>query len=171
MSSTDEPDPTAIDTKAVNGRHGYVDLVLRIMRIQRVSLRTLASLTGIGKSRLGLLLHRDPARRPSITFDELKALFVALEIDVFEAVICVEAFDDIDVLDSPRHRAVIALLRVVFRYLPVELIAALEDLDHIDDSDVRPEWAAGLQRAVVRRLVNEITRIAAERAIGWDREI
>ncbi|CCW18979.1 hypothetical protein EBBID32_33370 [Sphingobium indicum BiD32] len=98
-------------------------------------------------------------------------LFVALDIDVFEAVICVEAFGDIDVLESPRHRAVMALLRVVFRYLPVELVAALEALDHIDDSDVRPEWATGLQRAVVRRLVNEITRIAAERAIGWDRDI
>lgn len=171
MSSTDDPDHTAIDTRTAKGRNGYVELILRMMRVHRVSLRTLERRTGIGKSRLGLLLHSDPARRPSITFDELKALFAALDIDVFEAVICVEAFNDIDVLDAPRHRSVIALLRVVFRYLPVELLAALEEFDHIDGSDVRPEWAAGLQRAVVRRLVSEITRIAAERAIGWDREI
>lgn len=156
MSSTDDPDHTAIDTRTAEGRNGYVELILRMMRVHRVSLRTLERRTGIGKSRLGLLLHSDPARRPSITFDELKALFAAL---------------DIDVLDAPRHRSVIALLRVVFRYLPVELLAALEEFDHIDGSDVRPEWAAGLQRAVVRRLVSEITRIAAERAIGWDREI
>jgi len=171
MSSTDEPDQTAIEAKPASGPNGYVDLILRIMRLHRVSLRTLAYRTGIGKSRLGLLLHSDPARRPPISLDELKALLGALDIDVFEAVICVEAFGNIDVLDSPRYRAVTALLRVVFRYLPVELIAALEELDHIDDSDVRPEWAAGLQRAVVKRLVNEITRIAAERAIGWDRDI
>lgn len=171
MSSTDEPDQTTIDTKLADGRNGYVELILRVMRFQRVTLRMLARQTGIGKSRLGLLLHSDPARRQPISLDEVKALFVVLGIDVFEAVICVEGFGEIDVLDSPRHRAVIALLRVVFRYLPVELVAALEELDHIDGSDVRPEWAAGLQRAVVKRLVSEITRISAERAIGWDREI
>lgn len=171
MSSTDDPDHTKIETEPADGRDSYVELILRIMRFHRVSLRTLERRTGIGKSRLGLLLHSDTARRPSISLDEVKALFMALDIDVFEAVICVESFGDVDALDSPRHRAVSALLRVVFRYLPVELVRALEELDHIDGSDVRPEWATGLQRAVVRRLVSEITRLAAERAIGWDRDI
>ncbi len=171
MSSTDKPDRAAINNKSTDNRNGYVELIRRTRRIHRISLRTLERQTGIGKSRLGLLLHSNPARRPAISFDEIKALFAALDIDVFEAVICVEAFDDVEVFDAPRHRSVIALLRVVFRYLPVELVAALEEFDHIDGSDVRPEWAAGLQRAVVRRLVGEITRIAAERAMGWDREI
>ena len=57
MSSTDDPDHTAIDTRTADGRNGYVELILRMMRVHRVSLRTLERRTGIGKSRLGLLLE------------------------------------------------------------------------------------------------------------------
>lgn len=171
MSSADETSQTQSDPKLAESRDGYVDLILHIMRKQRVSLRTLARETGIGKSRLGLLLHNDPDRRTAINYVDLKVLFSVLDIDVFAAVICIEGFGSVRVLEFPRYNAVMALLGAVFRELPLALMAALEDLDHIDGSDVRPEWATGIQRAVVKRLVSEITRIASERAIGWDHDI
>lgn len=171
MSSKDEADQAGISIDPITGRNEYIELMRRAMRLQRVSLRELATRTGIGKSRLGLLLHPDSERRPEIALIETKIIFDALDIDVFCAVICVEVFGDIKVLDSPRHHSVISLLRIIYRWLPVEFVQTMAEYDHIDGTDVRPEWAVGLQRAFVRRVVNEISRRAAERLAGWERDL
>lgn len=168
MSSDDESHPGRISNDPAAIRDGYIELILRTMRLKRISLRALARKTGIGKSRLGLLLHHDPARRCEISLTETKIIFDALDIDVFAAVICVEGFRDISVLDRPPYPSVIALLRVIYRWLPIELVEAMADYEHIDDGDVRPEWAVGLQRAFVKRVVKEVSRRAAERLDGWN---
>lgn len=168
MSSDDESHLGRISDDPAAIRDGYIELILRIMRLKRVSLRTLASKTRIGKSRLGLLLHSDRSRRPEISLTETKIIFDALDIDTFGAVICVEGFRDISVLDRPPYRSVIALLRVIYRWLPIELVQAMAEYEHIDDADVRPEWAVGLQRAFVKRVVKEVSRRAAERLEGWN---
>lgn len=171
MSSKDEADQARSGIDPVTVRDEYIELMRRAKRMQGISLRDLADRTGIGKSRLGLLLHENASQRPEINLIETKIIFDALDIDVFYAVICVEGFGNIDVLDSPRHNSVISLLRIIYRWLPLELVQTMAEYDHIDEADVRPEWAVGLQRAFVRRVVGEISRRAAERLAGWDRDL
>lgn len=170
MSQDDDEDAGRNNTDPIAARDGYIELIRRTKDYKGESLRTLAERTGIGKSRLGLLLHQNPTRRPEMGLTELKILFNALEIDTFAAVICIEAFGDSRVLDKSNYRSVIALLCVVFRCLPVELVEAMDSVDHIEGSDVRPEWAIGLQRAVVRRIIREIRKIAAAKHVDWDKD-
>ncbi len=71
------------------------------------------------------------------------------------------------IVDGPLRRGqltLIAMLSEVFRGLPSMLIAALEEIEGMDGSEVRREWAGPLQTAVVQRLVKEVSSVLARRA-------
>ncbi len=44
------------------------------------------------------------------------------------------------------------------------LVAALEEIEGMDGSEVRREWAGPLQAAVVQRLVKEVSSVLVRRA-------
>ena len=56
----------------------YIDLILDIMVKERIKLRDLSARAGISKTRLGVLLHRDPAKRSAIGLVELQMILDAL---------------------------------------------------------------------------------------------
>ncbi|MBV2149990.1 helix-turn-helix transcriptional regulator [Sphingobium sp. AS12] len=137
---------------------------MRAMRADTVSIRCLSTRAGINKSRIGKLLHRDPKRRSSISFDELQRILAALDIDLLEAIICVETVRDLDLLYSARYATLIPMLCAMFRELPMHLIAALEEVDGVDGTEVRPEWAGVLQRSVIQRIIKGMSDTALRRA-------
>src|SRR3546814_8598815 len=53
--------------------------------------RKLAALTGISKTRLGLLLHSDPTKRSPMTVDELQIILHALGTDIVAAYVRIKA--------------------------------------------------------------------------------
>jgi hypothetical protein len=56
------------------------------------------------------------------------------------------------------------MLSTLFRGLPQRLVAALDDLDGMDGSEIRQEWGTYFQSAVVNRMVQEIGQILERRA-------
>lgn len=146
-------------------------LILRMMEDRELSLRKIAGRTGIGKTRLGLVLHRRPERRVAMTLAEFRAILNALEIDVLHAIITVETIGDDQSSAHHRHAALIAMLCRMFRGLAANVIDALEEVEGIDGSEVRTEWAEPLRGAVVKRLVHEISQVARRRSNFGDMSI
>lgn len=96
--------------------------------------------------------------------NELQAILRALDIELLDAVLCVETLHDENIRYSERYRTLILMLCALFRHLPASLIAALEDITDLDGTEVRPEWAGPLQRAVTKRIVHEISAVTSRRA-------
>ena len=155
---------TGAGEAATNAQQDYIPLILESMERRDVGLRSLALKTRIGKSRLGLLLHRDPSKRSSMSLSEFHAILGALDIDVIQAIISVETLKDEKLRNSSRYATLIPMLCAMFHDLPANLIEALEEVEGMDGTEVRPEWAAVLQRAVIKRVVHEISAIASRRA-------
>ncbi len=146
----------------------YAAHILAIMDHDRVGIRSLALHSGIGKSRIGLLLHRDPSKRSAMQINELQAILRALDVELLDAVFCVETLRDENIRYSDRYRTLISMLCALFRHLPASLIAALDDVTDLDGTEVRPEWAGPLERAVTKRIVHEINAVTNRRAMLGD---
>lgn len=146
----------------------YVAHILAIMNQTHVCIRSLALHAGIGKSRIGLLLHRDPSKRSAMHLNELRAILTALDVELLETVFCVETLHDENIRYSDRYRTLISMLCALFRHLPASLIAALDDVVDLDGTEVRPEWAVPLQRAMIKRIVHEINAVTSRRAMLSD---
>jgi len=146
------------------GRPDYIPMISQAMIDSHLPLRALALKTGISKSRLGLLLHRDAAKRPNMSLVEFQTILNAVGLSVIQAVIRVETIRDQALLRDERYATSFALLGSVFQDLPAKLIEALEELEGIDGSEIRQEWAEPLLAAVVERVVRAVTEVQARRA-------
>jgi len=142
----------------------YVSVIHGLMTSNSLGYRKLALLTGISKSRLSNLLHRNPDKRASMTLNELEKILAALDINILQAIIRAETFQGDTFIDETRYTSVITMLSEMFKGLPLLLVTALEELDGIDGTEVRKEWAGPLQAAVVNRLVKEVSSVMARRA-------
>jgi DNA-binding Xre family transcriptional regulator len=142
----------------------YVPLILRTMAQTDTAQRKLAFKTGISKSRLGVLLHRDPAKRSAMTVGELETILRALDSNVVQAFIRLETFPIQAQMDETRYATLIAMLCEFFVSLPKGLIEVLESLDGLDGSEVRKEWASPLQKAVIKRVSEEVLAVTERRA-------
>ncbi len=150
--------------KARGPRRDYVPLILEMMVAQGVSQRALAGKSGITKSRLGLLLHRDAAKRSVMTLPELEKILDALGTNLLQAYTCLETFSDLETLDPQRHSTIISMLCDMFAGLPRKTIDALDEINGLDGSEVRRDWGVPLQRAVIRRVSEEVVKIRERRA-------
>lgn len=145
-------------------RGDYIPLILQAMARQNTSQRALALKTGISKTRLALLLHRTPAKRSTMTLAEFQTILSCLDISLIQAIIEVETFHGLEWLRSGRYDTLIRMLCDAFHGLPHQVVAALEELDGVDGTEVRKEWAGPLQNAVKKRLLDEISAVIDRRA-------
>lgn len=165
MSSLARIDAAEPSAEAGNDeQRDYIPIILRAMAEQDLGQRKLALKTGVSKTRLALLLHSDPAKRIPMTLVEFQTILNALDINIIQAIIRVESFRDQKLVDEERYATLIAMLSEVFRGLPAMLVTALEEIEGIDGTEVRREWAGPLQAAVVARLVKEVSNVLTRRA-------
>jgi transcriptional regulator with XRE-family HTH domain len=143
----------------------FIPLILDAMSEKNIGQRKLAMRAGISKSRLGLLLHSDPAKRSTMSLSEFQKILNALEINIVQAVITVETYRDQKLFHDERFATSLAMLTEVFRDLPAMLVAALDEIEGMDGTEVRKEWAGPLRQAVVEKLVKEVTAVMARREI------
>lgn len=143
---------------------GFVEVISTVMHQRNVGLRHVAAQSGLSKSRLGNLLHRDPDKRSEMSLAELQAILGALDLGLLQAVTFVEALHEGRLRQPARFAPLIPMLCAMFHHLPSRLMQALEDVDDMDGTEVRPEWAAALQRAVIKRVVHEINAVTSRRA-------
>lgn len=74
----------------------YVPLILRAMACKKATQRKLAHLTGISKSRLGVLLHSKPEKRVTMTLPEFETILHALGMNLVHAYVCLKTFKGLD---------------------------------------------------------------------------
>lgn len=142
----------------------YIQLILRIMAQHGMPQRMLANRTGISKSRLGVLLHSDSAKRATMTVGELEIILHALNINLVQAFVHIETFPSPRLAEDARHAPLITMLCDMFISLPRKLIEVLDTVDGLDGSEVRREWALPLQKAVIKRIAQEVLAVTERRA-------
>ena len=99
-----------------------------------------------------------------MTLLEYHVLLDALEIDPIEAVIRTGPLAASELYEAARYRTLVAMLCEMFRGLADNMIDALEQVEGIDGSEIRFEWAGAIRKAVVKRVVHEASAVAARRA-------
>lgn len=55
------------------------------------------------------------------------------------------------------------MLTELFKGLPAMLVSALDEIEGMDGTEVRKEWAGPLRQAVIEKLVKEVTAVMARR--------
>jgi hypothetical protein len=95
---------------------------------------------------------------------ELQAILGALDLDLLEVVAMGEGGARPDAIDTRVHGPVVHMVCAMFRGLASDLIAALDEVHEIDGSEVRPEWAIALRRALIKRVVQEVHAVIRRRA-------
>jgi len=163
MSNLARIEPDLCGEENADQNQLYVAYILKAMDEQDISLRSLSLRCQIGRSRLGRILHRNVPERLPITLYELMAILRALQIDFMQAVISVETVRDLDVMGDCRIEALVAMLSAMFKQLPIQMIAALEEIHGCDGSEIRTEWAPHLQTLVVRRFMEGVQGILRRR--------
>ncbi len=143
----------------------YIPFILQTMAAKGLHLRELALKSGINRSRLGLLLHSDPSRRPRPLFIEIQLIVKALGVSHMQAVISVETLRDLSLLLDERFATVLTMLSQVYNEMPDRLIAALSEIDGVDGTEIRRQWAEPLREAVIQKLISEVTKLIARRDV------
>src|SRR3546814_412310 len=87
--------------------------------------RKLAALTGISKTRLGLLLHSDPTKRSPMTVDELQIILHALGTDIVAAYVRIKASGTIPQPLIERHDVLFTMICDAFVDMPDGLIVQI----------------------------------------------
>ena len=142
----------------------FIPLILQAMSEQNIGQRKLALKTGISKTRLGLLLHSDPTKRAAIYLEEFQQILSALDINIAQAWIAMETYGDPKLFHDERFQTSIAMLAELFKGLPAMLVSALDEIEGMDGTEVRREWAGPMRQAVVEKLVKEVGAVMARRA-------
>lgn len=152
------------ESRTEDHRRDYIPLIIEAMVEKRIGQRRLAIKAGISKTRLGLLLHSNPSKRATMSLPEFHKILDALDINIVQAVIAVETYCDQKLFRDERFATSIAMLTDLFKGLPAMLVAALDEIEGMDGTEVRKEWAGPLRQAVVEKLVKEVTAVMARRA-------
>ena len=146
----------------------YVPLINTAMDNQKLGVRQIAIKTGISKTRLGRILHRDPDQRAPMTLPEFQTILRALNMDLMHAIISVEMARDLELMGDERFTTLVTMLSTLFQGLPHRIIEALRELDGMDGTEIRKEWGGYFQAAVIRKMVGEISNVLRRRADDED---
>lgn len=165
MSSLAQIEEVSPPSSSVKDRQwDFIALILETMSGQNVGQRKLAFKSGISKTRLGMILHSNPKKRAGMSLAELLQILDALGISIVQAAIAVDADRDLPLFHDQRFATSIAMLADLFKGLPSMLLAALDEIEGMDGTEVRKEWAGPLRQAVIEKLVKEVGAVMARRA-------
>lgn len=99
-----------------------------------------------------------------MTVGELETILHALGTNMVQAFMRLETFPHAEPAEDARHGPLITMLCDTFISLPRNLIEVLDTFDGLDGSEVRQEWASPLQKAVIKRIAQEVLAVTERRA-------
>jgi hypothetical protein len=105
-----------------------------------------------------------------MTVAELETILHGLDMDIVQAFVRLKAFEGLEILQRERYASLILMLCEVFVGLPRKVIEILEELEGIDGSEVRKEWAGIVQNGVVKQLTEEVGRVLKRRSMIAERD-
>lgn len=162
-SQSDGDGPDNRGARPAEVQAAYLAVILEAMTHQRLSVRDLAGVTGIRKSRLGVVLHRNSAKRLALTVPELQMLLEALDIPILHAWLRGEALWHVGAHQDGRLNRMFPLLAEFYADLPRKLMDAMTEIDGADGTELRLEWSGPLASAVAKRMAHEILRVIERR--------
>lgn len=145
------------------GSQAHIQIILEMMADQATTQRSLARKSGISKTRLGLLLHRNPERRRQMTVDEFESILRALGTNIVEALIRAEALKGLEPSDRERYENIVTLVCEIVLGLGRKLIEELERIGGIDGTEVRKEWAGIFQKGIIEDVSKAVARMLERR--------
>jgi hypothetical protein len=126
-----------------------------------ISLRKLALKTGIDRRRLSDILRprtsAGAGARSGMTLSEFQIILRALDIEIIDAVLAVEVLTGHGILEDSRFSSMLQMISEMFTSLPCLLADALNEIDELDGSEIRRDWATPIRRGIVEKVVKEVT--------------
>ena len=99
-----------------------------------------------------------------MTLVEFQTILHVLGIGFIQAVLGVETLRDLSLLHDGRFSTMMQMISEVFASLPITLVNALNEVEGMDGTEIRREWATPLRDGVVDRVVREVAAIIERRA-------
>lgn len=142
---------------------GFVDFMLAKMDADNVSVRQIAQETGIKRSRLHNVLHRDAAKRHAIRLDEQLLILGVLGVTQLEAALANELLADVEVNNQKGITRIATMLSVLIHGLPAQIASVIDHIEGLEYDDVRKEHGLRLQATIVKIVRDQYTDIARRR--------
>lgn len=141
------------------------DYILARMDLARVSVRELASLTKIGRSRLHDGLHREADKRVALKMPEIGAILEALGISKIEAMYAQEMLQKNEAcVELKDLLKVMSMVLGLVTGLPEKIITVVRHVDGLNFDDIRPEHGEAAQDMVVRAIQTEYQKTGMRRS-------
>lgn len=145
------------------------DYILARMDLEGVSVRELAFLTKIGRSRLHDGLHREVGKRASLKMPEIGAVLEALGISRIEAMYAQETLERNEAgVELKDLLKVISMVLGIVTGLPEQVITVVQHVEGLGFDDIRPEHGEAAQGLLVRALQVEYKKIGKRRSQRFD---
>ena len=145
------------------------DYILARMDLKGVSVRELAMIAKIGRSRLHDGLHREVDKRVSLRMPEIAAILTALSISKIEAMYAQELLQNneegVKLQDLLK---VISMVLGIVTGLPEQIITVVKHVDGLGFDDVRPEHGEAAQGLLMRAIEVEYQKIGKRRSERFD---
>lgn len=144
------------------------DYILARMDLQGLSVRDLAPIAGLNRSRLHRGLHREADKRIPLRMPETTAILHALGIDPIEALIAKDVFDTTQGVDFDDVLKVIAMVCGMVKGLSEEIVTVVRHVDGLAFDDVRPEHGEAARGLIVKAVTVEYTKLVRRRSFRGD---
>lgn len=148
----------------------YIRLILEMMAAKDTAHRSLAEETGINKSRLGRILHKNPKKRLRMTVEELEGILSALGTNILKAFLRTDALQGLDPSDHARYDSVINLVGDIVENLGPELIKTLEEMEGLDGTEPQPHWAGILRKGWIEDISKAVAFVMGRRTVISERD-
>ncbi|WP_323810825.1 hypothetical protein [Sphingobium baderi] len=134
-----------------------INFLVETIDRERMTLRRLAMICGIQKSRLGLILHREGGKRTAPHLLEINRILMALGISPIKATVEIEA----SLCGETEYRSLYDLLAKFYVDLPESLKQAIREIQGLDGFIIRKEWSDALIIDVTKRFIAAVLRTRA----------
>ncbi|WP_257558490.1 hypothetical protein [Sphingobium sp. CFD-2] len=125
-----------------------IDWLLKEIERGSMTLRDLSFASGLHKTRLGYILHRDPVKRRVAQNPEILLVLKAMDLNPIEASVMIEASRYAD----ESFNTLFGLLAHLYVALPRKIMNAIKEIHGLDGSLIRREWAEALATGIANRL-------------------
>ena len=144
------------------------DYILARMDLKGMSVRELAYMTKIGRSRLHDGLHREVDKRVALRMPELVAILEALSISKIEAMYAQEVLQKNEGIELKDLLKVIPMCLGIVTGLPEQIITVVQHVDGLGFDDIRPEHGEAAQNLLVRAIEVEYRKLGRRRSQRFD---
>ncbi len=145
------------------------DYILARMDLKGVSVRELALLAKIGRSRLHDGLHREVDKRVPLKMPEIAAILEALCISKIEAMYAQETLQNNEAgVELKDLLKVISMVLGIVTGLPEQIITVVKHVDGLGFDDVRPEHGEAAQGLLMRAIEVEYKKMGKRRTQRFD---